>query len=94
MATSFKKSLFWDVAQVDDEKNGRFVIERILNFGNENDFHKALKLYGKREIAAVVLESRNLDKKSQGFWCRYFHLDQNKCLPSPSVREQSLFSRR
>jgi hypothetical protein len=40
------------------------------------------------------LESRNLDKKSQIFWCQYFHLDQNKCLNNPSVMKQGLFWKR
>jgi hypothetical protein len=94
MATSFKKSLFWDVAEVDDQKNGKFVIERVLNFGDENDFQKAMDRYGNQEIEKVVLGSRNLNKKSLFFWCQYFHIDQNKCLSNLSAIKQSLFSRR
>jgi hypothetical protein len=94
MPTAFKKTLFWDVSEVDDHKNGRFVIERILNFGNENDFNKALEVYGKEEIASVVRESRNLDRKSQSFWCQYFNLDQKQCLRNQSAREQGLFWKR
>lgn len=94
MATSFKKSLFWDVAEVDDEKNGKFVIERILNFGDQNDFQKAKERYGNQAIEKAVLESRNLNKKSLFFWCQYFHLDQKKCLSHLSAMKQSLFWKR
>jgi hypothetical protein len=94
MATIFKKSLFWDVPQVDDEKNGKFIIERVLNFGNVSDFQKAVKCYGKDAIVDVVAKSRNLDRKSQSFWCQYFHLDPNKCLKKQSVEKQGLFWKR
>ena len=72
MTVPFKKALFWDVCEVDVKRNRKFIIERVLNFGDEKDFQKALKLYGQREIAAVVLESRNLDKKSQSFGVNIF----------------------
>ena len=79
---------------MDHQINRRFVIERILNLGNEDDFQKALERYGKEEMAIVVLESRNLDRKSQAFWCQYFHLDQNKCSSNQSAMKQGLFWKR
>lgn len=94
MTTIFKKSLFWDVSQVDDEKNGKFIIERVLNFGNETDFREAAKRYGKEKMADVVMKSRNLDKKSRVFWCQYFQLDPNKCSNNQLAAKQSLFSKR
>lgn len=93
MSTLFKKSLFWDVSSVDEEKNGRFIIERVLSFGNEKDFRRTIKRYGKEEIADVVLKSRNLDKKSRSFWCQYFQLS-SKCLNNPSTRKPGLFWKR
>jgi len=48
MPISFKKSLFWDVAQIDEAKNSRFIIERILNVGDEDDFQKLLNTTGNR----------------------------------------------
>jgi hypothetical protein len=94
MSTSFKKSLFWDVEQVDEKANSKFIIERVLNFGDENDFQKALGLYGRQEIIDTIFGSRNLNKKSQGFWCQYFNLDPNKCSMNQSTVKQSLFWKR
>jgi len=93
MPQLFNKSLFWDVSQVDEKKNGRFIIERILSFGNENDFKQAIKLYGRNRIAEVVIKSRNLDKKSQSFWCQYFQLS-NKCSSNQSAKKPGLFWKR
>ncbi len=94
METLTKKQLFWDVESVDAQKNGKFVIERILNFGDEDDFRWALKFYGKDKIAETVLTSRNLNKKSLAFWCGYFNLDEKQCLKNQLIEKQSLFSRR
>jgi len=49
MKTLEKKSLFWDVGEVDPEKNARFVIGRILNFGDLGDWQWAVERYGKRK---------------------------------------------
>ncbi len=94
MAILSKKSLFWDASEINEERNKKFIIERILNYGNENDFHNTLERYGKKEISEVVLNSRVLDKKSLSFWCQYFHLDLNKCLSNQSATRQSLFWKR
>lgn len=94
MPNSFKKTLFWDVEQVDEKANSKFIIERVLNFGDENDFQQALKLYGNQEIINVILESRNLNKKSRVLWCQYFNLDPNKCSIRQSTTKQSLFWKR
>jgi len=94
MPNSFKRTLFWDVEQVDERANSKFIIERVLNFGDENDFQRALELYGNKKIISVILESRNLNKKSLVFWCQYFNLDPNKCSISQSTTKQSLFWKR
>jgi len=94
MQTLLKKSLFWDVAKVDIRKNVKFIIERILNYGDESDFRWARKIYGDDKVKETLLKSRTLDKKSLSFWCQYFKLDQNKCLKNQSAKKPSWFSRR
>lgn len=69
-----KRSLFWDVAGVDLSQNRGFVIERILQFGDEADFKWAKDFYGKEGIKNQFLKAKNLDKKSQSFWCKYFNV--------------------
>ena len=94
MQTLTKKSLFWDVAEIDPQKNKKFIIERILNFGDEADFRWAMKSYGEGEVKETILKTRALDDKSRFFWCQYFNLDQNKCLKNQSAKKQSWFWRK
>lgn len=94
METLTKKSLFWDVNTLDPVKNKKFIIERILNYGDEVDFCWAKETYGDKKIKEALLKSRALDKKSLSFWCQYFKLDQNRCLENQSARRPSGFSKR
>lgn len=94
MQTLTKKSLFWDVAKVDPRKNEKFIIERILNYGDEEDFHWARKAYGDKRVKETLLKSKALDNKSLSFWCQYFNLDQNKCLNNQSAKKPSWFWKR
>lgn len=86
-----KRSLFWDVNDVDPEKNKKFILERILGFGDMEDFFWALKFYGKEEIKEILLKSRALDSKSSFFWRQYFNIDQKICLKNQLAKRQSWF---
>jgi len=94
MNTLDKKSLFWDVERVDPQKNERLVIERILSFGDEEDFKWAMNHYDKEKITNNLLNSKSLDNKSLLFWCQYFNINKEKCLANQSMKKQSAFSRR
>lgn len=91
METLKKKALFWDVVEINPEKNRNFIIERILNFGDKEDFVWAMNFYGEKAVKERVLKSKNLDKKSCFFWCQYFNLRQRECLKRQSVQKQSWF---
>ncbi len=77
METLQKTSLFWDVAGLDPRQNERFIIERILAFGDEEDFHWAEDFYGAEKIKKALLRSRTLDKKSLSFWRYYFNIEKS-----------------
>ncbi|HRZ95623.1 MAG TPA: hypothetical protein P5262_03615 [Candidatus Moranbacteria bacterium] len=94
MDTLKKRSLFWDVEGVDPQENEQFVIERILDFGDEKDFRWALKFYGEDRLKAAILKSRSITGKSLYFWCQFFNLKINKCLANQSILKQSAFSKR
>jgi len=91
MKTLEKRSLFWDVKDVDTEKNKNFIIERILSFGDSDDFFWALDLYGQEELRKVLLNSRRLDKKSTNFWGNYFNLNQEEWKKVLSAQKQKMF---
>ncbi len=90
-----KKSLFWDIdtSRLDLNENGNFVIKRILNFGDIEDFQWAKKYYGEEQIKQTVKQGV-LDTKSQYFWQQYFNLTASECTPNPLKKIQSLFWRR
>ena len=65
-----RQSLFWDVdpAKIDVDKNARYVIERILDFGDEHELSWMNRYYSEEKIKDVVKKSRVLFDKSRYFW--------------------------
>lgn len=67
-----RKSLFWDVdpETIDLEKNARYVIERVLDFGNDEEVRRLFQKYGKERIRftfnrfkiALTPKSRNISQ--------------------------------
>ena len=84
METLKKRSLFWDVENIDAKKNAKFVIGRVLSLGDEKDFRWALKNYGEKKMKEVFLLPGSLDKKSNSFWCNYFEIDPIECMQKQS----------
>jgi hypothetical protein len=91
METLNKPSLFWDVSRVDPKEHQKFIIERILDFGDQEDFRWAVDYYGKDKIVDNLTKSRKLSKKSLLFWCRYFNINSQKCSAKQSTKKQSAF---
>lgn len=70
-----KKSLFWDtnINNIDISKNKRYIIERILRFGDLTDYSWLKNIYSSKDIEKVITRDRSeLDKKSLNFW-RYIY---------------------
>lgn len=63
---TFSNWLFWDVDQqsMDFDRNQRFIIERVLQRGDLNDWKKLKELYGKDEILRISKTLKNLDDKT------------------------------
>jgi hypothetical protein len=77
MLPLFKKSLFWDSnsSEIDLMKNKRYVIERILKFGDFGDYAWLKNTYAPQEIIAVIQRDRSeLDKKSRNFWFHIYNI--------------------
>lgn len=66
----FRQTLFWDVdpKTIDPKKNARYVIERILDFGNDEEVRWMAQYYSRRMIRSVVEKSRVLHDKSKSLW--------------------------
>ena len=66
----FRQSLFWDIdpRTIDPEKHARYIIERVLDFGNDEEIRWAVGYYPRELIKAVVKTSRVLHAKSRSLW--------------------------
>ena len=67
----FRQSLFWDVdpKTIDPEKNAQYIIERILEFGNDDEVRWMWSYYTHSLIKDRVEHSRGvLREKSKALW--------------------------
>lgn len=69
-STGLRQSLFWDVdpKTIDLECHAQYVIERVLDFGNDDEVRWLWRTYSKRKIRNVVQKSRVLHKQSRALW--------------------------
>ena len=66
----FRQSLFWDVnpKNIDVKKNAQYIIERILDFGNDKEVKWLWNFYDKKILKNVVLKSRCLRLRTKTLW--------------------------
>ena len=66
----FRQELFWDTnpEKIDTEKNALYIIERILDFGNDKEVAWVRKFYDKVEIKKVVENPRRLRVRTKTLW--------------------------
>ena len=66
----FRRSLFWDADPeiIDQQKNSKYIIERVLDFGNDEEIRWLWKTYPRSLIEGVVKRSRVLREKSKSLW--------------------------
>ena len=64
------KRYFWDAdfSTLDIKKDKRFIIERLLELGDESSVEWLRKEFKKRELLEVLGRARNISKKSRHFW--------------------------
>lgn len=70
VATLEKQELFWDIDPtiLDTKAHARYIIERVVDFGNDNDVRWLWNSYPREQIAEVVAHSRSLRPKSKALW--------------------------
>ncbi len=67
----FRQSLFWDTdpKKIDKKKNARYIIERILEFGDLSEARWLFKEYSKSKTKEVMnLPRAQISKKSKSLW--------------------------
>ncbi|TSC67844.1 MAG: hypothetical protein G01um101472_301 [Parcubacteria group bacterium Gr01-1014_72] len=67
----FRQTLFWDVdpKTIDPEKHARYIIERILDFGEPDEVRWLFRRYPKQTIKEVMnLPRSQVHQKSKALW--------------------------
>ncbi|HAK94371.1 MAG TPA: hypothetical protein DCM87_05060 [Planctomycetes bacterium] len=70
----FRSSLFWDAdpGTIDPRRHARYIIERILDLGDEHEVRWVAHHYSLRLIRDTIARSRVLHEKSRSLWRRVF----------------------
>ncbi len=66
----FRQTLFWDVnpKNIDPQKNAQYIIERIADFGNDDDVRWMLHYYDREFVRSIVSKSRCISPMTRNFW--------------------------
>jgi hypothetical protein len=88
IVNNLRKTLFWDVDfnKLDNEKNSNFIIGRVLDFGNLEEWKEIKNFYGIRKIKEVVEGHRFSNKRNLCFWTTLL-----KCTNKQSLQKQNAF---
>jgi len=76
----FRKELFWDInfSTLDIEKHKNLIVERVLSFGNLDEFNYLLSLYSYQTIKQINTQLGYLDPKTIAFVSGFFKIDKMK----------------
>lgn len=66
----FRQALFWDVnpSKIDPKKNARYIIERILDLGNDGEVKWMFKNYSRETLKKTIVQSRSLSPRTKSLW--------------------------
>lgn len=66
----FRQALFWDTdpAKIDPQKNAQYVIERILDFGGDEEVYWLWNFYSKPVLKKIIEKSRSLRPETKNLW--------------------------
>jgi len=69
-AIQFRQSLFWDTdpKKIDVDTNATYIIERIMDFGSDNEVRWMRKQYPRQLLFHVCETSKQLHKSSKTLW--------------------------
>ncbi|MGC6425956.1 MAG: DUF6922 domain-containing protein [Akkermansiaceae bacterium] len=69
--------LFWDVdhRSIHLEKNARWLIQRVLEYGKWKDWNQVEKFYGREHIRDLVTKMRSLRPKCRAFCQARYNLN-------------------
>ena len=71
---------FWDVHvhELDKDRHRIFIIERLLNEGDQHTLRWLLEVYTDGELRQAVMTARGLNRKATRYWQHYFGLREEE----------------
>ncbi|MFZ5633364.1 MAG: DUF6922 domain-containing protein [Bacillota bacterium] len=91
----FTHPFFWDinVAEVDPARDYFFVIERIMEYGNDPAIRWLISYYGDERLKEVMKASRKISKKTASLWQNYYDLppEEIRCLNKSFQKTDKIF---
>ncbi len=80
LITSLSPHIFWDVdvQSVDVEKNGVFVLQRVLQYGILKDWLLLKSIMGAENIKALAVQLPTLDDVSISFLSNLYKIDKSE----------------
>ena len=69
LVNSLSDYIFWDVDKdsVDAINHAPFIVQRVLEYGQTNDWKTLVRFYGLERIVTISLQLRSLDSKALSF---------------------------
>lgn len=66
----FRQALFWDTNpnKIDTKKHARYIIERVADFGHDDEVRWVFNFYQKPFIQKTILKSRCLRPETKNLW--------------------------
>jgi len=94
----FRANLFWDVnpQKLNYERDAEFIIGRVLDFGNLEEWKAIKNFYGLSKIREAARKHVFSDIRSANFWAMALGIPSKnlKCTRNPSLKTPRAFLRR
>lgn len=95
---AFEKKLFWDVniKELDYRIHRQFIVDRILNYGDEQDYHALKKIYDSKALISAARNGHYINQKNIHFWGLVFRIPiaQFRCMKKSSIQKPGAFFKR
>ena len=82
---------FWEVKfdEIDPSKNARYVIERLLEYGDFPELRWMFKNFEQGKIIEILKVTGKLSRRRASAWANYFDVSRSEiqCLKKPSQKQ-------
>jgi hypothetical protein len=80
MTKNFSTNLFWDIdlSDLDMDKHQAFIVGRVLDYGNWEDWVLIRKYYGMEKLKEIALGIRSLERRSLALIATATHTPENQ----------------